>query len=195
MLTGGKCDYDLGTQLLEAAEFIRTHRVVLITLSIGGDNVLQCFDLEAFEVDEDCVAEGLGTMGPDLVDILGGLRFAAGPSVPIIGMNYYNPFLAASTLGDEGIVLAGQSVILTTAMNNVLGGVYAGFQVPVANVARAFRITDETMVPGYDLPLNVLLEFAWTWVGALPPVGPDIHPNAAGYAVIAGAFVRAISSS
>ena len=50
-------------------------------------------------------------------------------------------------------------------------------------------------MPGYDLPLNVFLEFAWTWVGAPPPVGPDIHPNAVGYAVIAGAFVRAIGSS
>jgi lysophospholipase L1-like esterase len=195
MLEGGKCTYELGTQLLEAAEFIRTHRVVLITLSIGGDNVLQCFDLEVFDVDDACVAQGLGAMGPNLVDILGGLRLEAGPSVPIVGMNYYDPFLAASTLGDDGIILAAQSLILTTAMNDVLFGVYSGFHVPVADVARAFRITDDTIVPGFDLPLNVLLELAWTWVGAPPPVGPDIHPNATGYAVIAGAFVKAIGSS
>ena len=51
------------------------------------------------------------------------------------------------------------------------------------------------MVPGYNLPLNVLLEFGLDLGWAPPPVGPDIHPNAAGYAVIAGAFVRAIGSS
>jgi len=79
-------------------------------------------------------------------------------------------------------------------MNDRLGAVYLGFQVPVANVERAFRITDTTMVPGYNLPLNVLLEFAWTWVGASPPVGPDIHPNATGYLIISGAFVKSIGS-
>ena len=40
MVSGGVCDYHpLVTQLAAAVEFIRTHRVVLITLSIGGDNV------------------------------------------------------------------------------------------------------------------------------------------------------------
>jgi lysophospholipase L1-like esterase len=196
MLNGGKCDYyDSGNQVDDAVQFIRTHRVALITLSIGGDNVLQCFDLATFDVDELCVAQGMAVMGPDLLEILGILRAEAGPDVPIVGMNYYDPFLAASTLGDEGEVLAAQSLILTIAMNDVLGGVYSAFQMPVADVAHAFRITDTTIVPGYNLPLNVLLEFAWTWVGAPPPVGPDIHPNAVGYAVIAGAFVKAIGSS
>jgi lysophospholipase L1-like esterase len=28
----------------------------------------------------------------------------------------------------------------------------------------------------------------WTWICAPAPLGPDNHPNAAGYAVIADAF-------
>lgn len=63
---------------------------------------------------------------------------------------------------------------------------------PVADVARAYRITDFTPAPVFNLPLNVLLELRWTWIGAAPPVGPDIHPNATGYAVIAAAFVKAL---
>jgi lysophospholipase L1-like esterase len=192
MLNGGKCAYDLGTQLAQAADFIKSHRVVLITLSIGGDNVLGCFNLVLFTVNLPCVSQGLDVIGPELGQILEILRGAAGRRVPIVGMNYYDPFLAASTLGPVGEALADLSLEITLDMNDTLGMVYSGFEMPVANVARAFRITDETEVPGYDLPLNVLLEFAWTWVGAPPPVGPDIHPNAIGYAVIAGAFARAI---
>jgi lysophospholipase L1-like esterase len=196
MLNGGKCDYyDLGTQLNDAVDFINSNRVVLITLSIGGDNVLRCFNLPLFAVDEPCVDEGLEAIGPELGQILEILRAAAGRRVPIVGMNYYDPFLAASTLGPVGIPLAVRSLEVTLDMNFRLRLVYSGFLVPVANVADAFRITDITMVPGYGLPRNVLLELAWTWVGAPPPVGPDIHPNAVGYAVIAAAFVRAIGSS
>ena len=42
------------------------------------------------------------------------------------------------------------------------------------------------------LPLNVSLICAWTWMCAPPPVGPNIHPNAAGYWVIAGTFAKTI---
>jgi hypothetical protein len=55
----------------------------------------------------------------------------------------------------------------------------------VANVAAAFRIE--------SFPTNVLLALTWTWM-APPPRGPDIHPNADGYAAIAGAFVKAIGA-
>ena len=83
MLIGGKCDYyDLGTQLADAVEFIRSNRVVLITLSIGGDNVLSCFDLLTFEVDGPCVVGGLAVIEPELAQILEILRGAAGRRVP-----------------------------------------------------------------------------------------------------------------
>ena len=117
-------------------------------------------------------------IGPDMVQILGILRAAAGPAVPIVGMNYYDPFLAAWTLGPAGSALALGSLEVTNGLNDLLGTLYFAFQMPVADVARAFRINDFTLVPGFNLPLNVLLEFAWTWIGASPP---DIHPNAAGY--------------
>ena len=190
MLNGGVCAYTAGTQLAEAVQFIQTHRVVLITLSIGGDNVLHCFSLGG--IDETCVQEGLSAIGPDVSQILATLRAAAGPTVPIAGMNYYDPFLAAWTLGPAGQALALASLEVTTILNDLLGTLYFAFQIPVADVARAYRITDFTIVPRYNLPLNVVLELAWTWIGAAPPVGPDIHPNTTGYAVIAAAFARAI---
>lgn len=169
MLNGGVCAYTLGTQLAEAVQFIQTRRVVLITLSIGGDNVLHCFSLGG--IDETCVQEGLSAIGPDLAQILAVLRAAAGPRVPIVGTNYYDPFLAAWTLGPSGQALALASLQVTTFMNDLLGNLYFAFQVPVADVARAYRITDFTPVQVFNLPLNVLLELRWTWIGALPRLG------------------------
>ena len=92
-----------GSQLADAVEFIRTHRVVLITLSIGGDNVLRCFDLATFSrIDRPASAGAPGHQDRSSIQILDDLRAEAGPDVPIVGMNYYDPFLAASTLGRRG---------------------------------------------------------------------------------------------
>jgi hypothetical protein len=45
-------------------------------------------------------------------------------------------------------------------------------------------------VPFLGVPLNVLIALTWTWMGAPPPNGPDIHPNLIGYAAIARAFAK-----
>ena len=90
-------------------------------------------------------------------------------------------------------MLAQESLLITTqGLNPLLEGIYTGFGVKVADVATAYRITDFTLVPGINVPRNVFLELVWTWIGAPPPRGPDIHPNANGYAVIAGAFIKKI---
>jgi hypothetical protein len=49
-------------------------------------------------------------------------------------MNYYDPFLAAWTLGPAGQDLAVESVNVTLAFNYVLEGTYRLFRVPVADV-------------------------------------------------------------
>ena len=118
------------------------------------------------------------------------------PTVPIVAANYYDPFLAAWVLlpPPEGPQLAVDSLQITQVLNTLLENIYTGFGVKVADVARAYRIADFSNVPGFNLPVNVLLSLAWTWIGAPPPRGPDIHPNVAGYAVITSAFVRAIGA-
>ena len=101
MLNGGKCTYRPRHAARRGRGVHQDHRVGLITLSIGGDNVLRCFDLPG-EIDQDCVVQASLVIGPELAQILGMLRAAAGPAVPIVGMNYYDPFLAALTLGPAG---------------------------------------------------------------------------------------------
>src|SRR5215472_5834825 len=61
---------------------------------------------------------------------------------------------------------------------------------PVADVTSAFSTSDFTLVDG--IPLDVLRICQWTWMCASPPLGPDIHPNTAGYGVIAQAFKNAL---
>jgi lysophospholipase L1-like esterase len=195
MISGGICAYDQGSQLAEAEKFLATHEVVLVTIDIGANDVDGCVDLNVTppQLDQGCVNEGGLSVAANLPYILHALRCAAGPGTTIVGMNYYDPFLAAWELGPAGQSLAEQSVTAATEFNALLQTVYQAFDVPVADVAKAYHITDFNPVPVINLPINVFLTLTWTWMGAPPPLGPDIHANAAGYAVIAGAFLEQIS--
>jgi hypothetical protein len=60
--------------------------------------------------------------------------------------------------------------------------------VPFADVSATFR-TNTTSVT----VVNVAIALTWTWMGAPPPRGPDVHPNKIGYLMIASAFVNTIA--
>jgi lysophospholipase L1-like esterase len=190
MLDGGICSYSAGSQLAAAVAFIETHHISFITLDIGANDIDHC--VTASGIDPVCVSTAFTTVGTNLPKILAALRAAAGASKLIVGMNYYDPFLAAWTLGTAGQALARETVQITDQFNSLLHTAYQAFSVPVANVAHAFQINNFTVIPFINLPVNVYLTLSWTWMGAPPPLGPDIHANAVGYAVIAGAFAERI---
>jgi hypothetical protein len=132
---------------------------------------------------------GVVAIAANLPVILRELRDAAGPDVPIAGMNYYNPILPAiwfdpNDPGNLPALLA--AVSLLVGLNGFLESIYADAGDPVADVESAFSSTDTTLVGG--VPLNVVRVCQWTWACAPPPLGPDHHSNAAGYGVIAHAF-------
>lgn len=189
MANGGICEYAAGSQLAQAVEFLKTHQVSLITIDIGANDVDHCLS-PVF--DQGCIEQGIAFVESNLPTILGELR-AASPNTPILAMNYYDPFLAAWLLGASGRTLAEESEQGSIAFNGILQGIYAEFMVPVADVASAFRIRDFTPVPFFNVPLNVFLTVVWTWAAVPAPFGPDIHPNALGYAVIADTFVKQIT--
>jgi lysophospholipase L1-like esterase len=192
MLEGGVCSYFAGggSQLAQALAFIETHHVSLITIDIGANDIDHCVTLAG--IDASCVQAAITSVGTNLPEILAKLRAAAG-SIPIVAMNYYDPFLAAWTLGTEGQVLAENTVQSTDCFNQLLGGIYERFSVPVANVAGTFQTNNFTILPFIDLPVNVFITLTWTWMGAPAPLGPDVHPNAIGYAAIAGSFAETIA--
>ncbi|WP_017558313.1 SGNH/GDSL hydrolase family protein [Nocardiopsis baichengensis] len=120
--------YTEGTQLAQAERFLEENRgrVDLVTLDIGGNNFTGCVDLGGgsgasedgggaedaededtggspeVDVDRACVDEGLDRLKEEVPEITSRLRAAAGPDVQIIGMTYYNPFLAAMLLEESG---------------------------------------------------------------------------------------------
>ena len=191
MISGGICAYAQGSQLAEAVRFLRDHQgsVALVTIDMGANDVEPCGTLRDADAQRLCIVTAFGNVLANLPTILGALRAAAGPDVPIVGMNYYNPFLAAWF---QDPALASESAELLVAFNLLLESIYTNraFGVPVADVAGAFLSDDFTPVPAAGgIPRNVLLICQLTWMCAPPPVGPNIHANADGYAVIAEAFL------
>jgi len=198
MMDGGSgCRYRHGSQLNDALAFIASHRIAFLTIDIGGDDLLHCFNVDALVIDYTCVNQAGANIGSRLPLILLALQGAlqtSGQTAPIVGMNYYDAFLAASVFGPLGQQLASASLPLTLQLNDGLEQVYGGLGVPVADVEAAFHTTDDSPVPIIGLPKNVLIALTWTWMGAPPPNGPDVHPNAIGYAAIAAAFVQQLQA-
>ncbi len=191
MMKGGVCNgayAPFADQLDAAVAFLETHDVAFVTIDIGANNVDAC--LPGGVVDPTCVATGIASAASDLPKILEALR-AAAPTVRIIGMNYYDPFLAAWLQGPAGQTAALQSLALTLTFNGVLESAYGGLSIPVADVQSAFQTTNKTVIPFVQLPVNVAAICTLTWMCAPAPVGPNIHANVLGYWVIAGAFAAA----
>jgi lysophospholipase L1-like esterase len=169
------CAFPHKTQLAEAVAFLQAHRkfVSLVTIDVGADDL-----------------PDVGAIATNLPVILAQLRAAAGPDVPIVGMNYYDPNLARIWLGGGSLSDLNAEIAFVTAFNGFLDGIYAAANDPIADVESAFQVTDTTLVNG--TPLDVLRECQWTWICSPPPLGPDVHANTTGYGVIAQAFVAAL---
>jgi lysophospholipase L1-like esterase len=176
------CGYPHGSQLAEAVAFLHAHRqfVSLVTIDIGGNDIGLCI----FNLDQDCLDDGIAAIEQNLPVILSALRSAAGPDVPIVGMNYYNPFLVFWF--ESPPIAEAMNQMMVGQVNPALEAAYAEAGDPVADVETAFSTTDWTLEG--DVPLNVLRICQWTWMCT----NFDVHANTAGYGVIAQAFLDVI---
>ncbi len=189
MINGGPfCPYK-GTQLGDAVKFIKTHKVALITLDIGANDVDRC--VSGISPNIACVLSGVQTIKANAPKILVALREAAGSKVKIAGMTYYDPFLA-DYLVAGGQPLASESVALSRTVNGALADAFKAKSVRVADVATAFKtytpFTTTGKLRGKTEPLAVVDICTYTWECTSPPRGPNIHATTLGYKTIAGVF-------
>jgi lysophospholipase L1-like esterase len=210
MIHGGICHYPAGSQLAQAATFLRAHRgrTALITMDIGANDPNSCVLDRALTSILPCLVARLPAIGKNLNKIMATLRAAAGKRVLIVGMTYYVPELALlkrGTLGKQIGVLTGA---VAAGANQMLTDSYRHYGARVANVFAAFRTSDfgfksghahsrapaKTGKSGSALP-NVATICSLTWMCAKPPRGPDVHANNAGYRLIARTFWRTIDHS
>jgi lysophospholipase L1-like esterase len=179
-------DYDTGSQLGDAVEFLDEHpgQMAFITINIGSNDIGEC------QGNPSCFGPQIATNLPFILDTL---RDHAGPGVPIIGMNYYNPGVVAWFDDPAAGQFAAAQIV---AFNNFLESLYAGAGTPVADVESAFAVTDFTTQADLKgvgpVPLSVFNACTLTWICTGPPHGPDIHANSDGYGVIAEAFATVL---
>jgi lysophospholipase L1-like esterase len=197
MIKGGICNYvpsnpagaaPAGNQLSAAEAFLKANgtAVKYVTIDIGANDVDSC--APGGSIDTGCIAQGLGTIGKNLVTIMGGLHAADGGKPQSVGMSYYDPFLEFYLTGTQGQAVAAASVGLLAALNTELGTEFATFGFKSADVANAFKsgnFSQPQNDPPYGkIPLNVRYICTYTYMCSVQ----NIHANPAGYQLIANTF-------
>jgi lysophospholipase L1-like esterase len=179
-----------GGQYRSALRFLRRHvgQIALITIDIGGNDIVGCASPTG--IDRSCVAKGLATVDKNLSTMLSGLR-AAAPSVPLIGMTYYDPFLGDWLAGGAARTLALDSLSVVDTLNRELDSLYGASS--TAGVARAFTTDDDSTFvdsPWGSVPVDVDRACSWLDItcqaGQTEGFGDD--PNVPGQREIADAF-------
>jgi hypothetical protein len=195
MINGGHCTskYSSGSQLGDAEAFLEAHpgQVAFITLDIGADDVLGCASAGA--INESCFENGLAKVEQNLPTILAGLRTAGG-SVPIVGIEYYDPFLEYWLDGPSGQEGAQESVSLVGQLNSALGSAYAQYGVTPANASTTFDTSNWALTGSWDgttVPANVGIICNWT--NMCTSGGTNVHTNNTGYAELASTFEAVLS--
>ena len=188
--------FDTQSQLDVAVDLLGDHpgNVALITIDIGGNDVLACLDPTTLLLDQGCLDQAFPATLADLGTVLTTLQQAA-PGVPIVGMNYYDAFLGLWVLGPDARAVALHNAPIVADLNAQLTAAYQAAGVPVADVAGAFdsdNFTDSVLTKKWgEIPVNVANVCHWTWF-CDDKYAFDVHANTAGYAVIAGAFLDVI---
>ncbi len=191
------CNPAGGSQMVAAERFLHAHHrrgeVAFVTLDIGANDVDGC--APAGSLDVSCVMRGVEHVAGNLPVILRRLRRTAAPGTPMASMTLYDPFLALYlTPGEQSEALA--TVGYAQNIDRALTRLYraAGFRVAQVDTAfKTYATSATTTLPGRpgQVPVAVAEVCRLTWMCAPAPLGPNIHANQAGYAVIARTFASA----
>jgi lysophospholipase L1-like esterase len=186
--------YPEGSQLAQAVAFLNAHagEVAFITIDIGANDILGlygCIDFDTFVLDGTCVTTNLPTVDGRIATIVQALE-AAAPDVPIYAMTYYDPLLGMWYFGYPTVAVSDNTAV--DQMNDGFSATYQANGVVVADVWGAFESENWDVIqtdPWGTVPTNVARACDWTRFCT----SADIHPNIAGYGVIAQAFVETMA--
>jgi hypothetical protein len=202
MLVGGfDCPFETdGTesQLSAAITFLAANRasVALVTLDIGGFDDINCIVGAPPYYDPHCISLTNAAISTNLATILTHLKTAAGPAVPIAGMNYFDPFLPEWGFDGVGHLIVKDSLPIVETVNSEIDADYAAAGVPVADVQGAFQITDfshKVKTPEGRVPVAVANACNWLNLTCSQRTGNiGTGTDAAGAAVIAAAFEKVL---
>jgi lysophospholipase L1-like esterase len=188
--------YPTRTQAAAADGFIAEHggQIGLITVSIGGNDILGCAAVAIFVP---CVTQALTGLEANLHTLLAGLRQAAGPLVPIVGLTYPDVYLGLDTSKDpaqKSLALAsvsGFQHLLNPALQTEYHAVDATF-VDVTRATGAYvPLTETTLRPATPygrIPVAVADICSLTYYCRQQ----DVHPTTKGYRVIARLVVATL---
>ncbi len=201
MIAGDSCPYGAGSQLGAADAFLSAHKasVAFVTVEIGGGDYLDCIIQDPPGVNQQCITTTDATTTANLTKIGSQLKAAAGAAVPIVGMNYFDPFLAYWPDGALGRIVANESVTVIGEVNAAIADGYSGQSIPVADVAGAFQTTDlsqKVKTSFGRVPVAVANVCNWLdFTCAKNRAGFGEDTNAPGALVVAGAFEKVLPTA
>jgi lysophospholipase L1-like esterase len=197
------CDRTGGSQLKAALAFIRAHRsqVKLISIDIGANDLNFCVSAAGLSKGlgyiASCVSVVEQMIATNLPKILAPLHAAAAPGTRLVAGEIYDPFLVGLLSSDPVFrTVAEQSVSIVDRINAEIASAadQSGFR--TADLTAIFETDNRTPVDapklGGDVPRNLLVLCAFTYLCTKKPQGPNIHPDAAGYRAIAKAYEQQV---
>lgn len=193
LLEGGKCDYTEGSQIEQAEALLksRSGEVGLVTIDIGGNDLLRCVRAGA-DIDTACVAKGVQTVEDNLPTILERLRAAAGKDVPVLVLGYYNPWVAAKALDQpvQGVDAAARAY---TRLSSVIAGSAKDAGATFVGLDDAFATDDTTptTINGRTVPENAARVCTLTNICT----AGDIHLTDEGAATVARVLAEAAAEA
>lgn len=195
-LAGGDRCHPYVAQLAEAIDFIHAHLgTVLTTIDLGFNDVDHCLAFRT--VNEPCVTQRLAAIDQQLPQIIVTLRAAGGPSMRIVGVDHFDPYLGDYLRSTAGREFAEASLEVVRRLDHHLHNIYEAAGIPMANVAHVFGIdrTDPTdFAAESQIPLDVARTCELTWDCTSVPYRSKQHPDDAGYESIAQAIAAVIPS-
>jgi lysophospholipase L1-like esterase len=195
---GDRCYPAPSSQMSTAVTFLSQHTgdAGLVTVDLGFNNVVPCLKLATGATS--CVLQGIADIRQQLPMFLHSLQTAAGPNVTFVGVGHYDPYVADARNGSAGRAHAATSLWAINLLNRTLHDAYQASGIPMANVARAFslHVTTPVVLAGSGVvATNVAQACLLTWMCQPLPLGPNLHPNDAGYHAIADAIARVVAFS